>query len=172
MFWGTSLIKAGRKFGGDGGADFDDSLSPMFTVFHYLSGFIFSDVEQFRACQFIYTSSERNQTQIRANVHGDFGYRINTIYKFNLTDDERIEKVRVHSSYQTFTAGEKPRLTTKLIRKVGFITTKGRSIPPDLDLADNGVEFEQFPGYTVGYVTGRSGGNVDQLQFVWYRTKQ
>jgi hypothetical protein len=53
-----------------------------------------------------------------------------------------------------------------------FITTKVRSIPPDIYLAGNDVELEYFPGYTLGYVTGKSGLRIDQLQFFWYRTKQ
>jgi hypothetical protein len=62
--------------------------------------------------------------------------------------------------------------TTTVIRGLKFITTKGRRIPPGIPLTGNDVVTEQFLGYTLGYVTGKSGLRVDQLQFFWYRSEE
>jgi hypothetical protein len=173
MFLDTIFIKAGRNFGGDSGVDFDDSLLPNFTSSHYLSGFLFSDIDRFDACQFIYASSHHNQSRIESNVHGDDGRKmINATYKYLLQDDERIEYVQVKSSFMTFIPENTYSPTKKIIRGLKFVTTKRRAIPPDINLIGNDVESEHFPGYTVGYATGRSDQNINQLQFFWYLTEQ
>jgi hypothetical protein len=165
----TLLIKAGQKFGGDGGGDFDDSSLRMFTPSHYLSGFVFFDIENFDSCQFIYTSSHDNQSRIASNTYGLYEGEINSTLEYHLNDDERIDQVRVKSYEVKFTSSGQ---ITKIIRGLQFVTTKGRSIPPGILLTGYNVQFESIPGYTLGYVTGKTGVRIDQLQFFWYRTKQ
>jgi hypothetical protein len=98
---------------------------------------------------------------------------MNTTYEYHLNDDERIEKVQVESFFQAFIKKKTGvNFTTKIIRGLKFITTKGRNIPPDINLTGNKVEFEDFPGYTLGYVAGKSDLRVDQLQFFWYRSEE
>jgi len=59
-----------------------------------------------------------------------------------------------------------------LIRSIQFFTTKGRKIPSAYeDEEDDEPFFEQYNGYSLGYVTGKSAQYVDQLQFYWYRTE-
>jgi hypothetical protein len=189
------LIISGRKFGGDGGDNFDDSSSPNFTSSHYVSGFVFSDIDVFDACQFIYTSSHDNQSRIESSVRGYGGNKIKSTYKYYLTADERIELVQVKSFneplddsndytynetlYESNDYTYNERLddsndytyTQKLVRGLKFVTTKGQRIPPGPLLTGNDVQSENFTGYTLGYVTGRSGQKIDQLQFFWYRMK-
>jgi hypothetical protein len=98
--------------------------------------------------------------------------KINRTHEYYLNDDERIEKVQVKSLRTAFSRHDGSSFAIKIITGLKFITTKGRSIPPDINLTGNGVELESFPGYTIGYVTGKSGTKIDQLQFFWYRTEQ
>jgi hypothetical protein len=94
---------------------------------------------------------------------------IGSPHEYHLDDDERIEQVRVKSYHEQFGSDG---AIAKLIRGLQFVTTKGRIIPPSIPLKRYQVEFESFLGYTLGYVTGKSGTKIDQLQFFWYRTKQ
>ncbi len=169
MILETLLIKTGRKFGGDGGSDFDDSSLPNFMYSHYLSGLRFSAMFGFHACQFIYKSSYDNQSPIESIIRGNGGNTIDWTHNYTLNADERIEQVRVES--HNIVVG-RDRVMAKIIGGLQFITTENRTIPSDISLTGDQVESESFPGYTLGYVTGRSGQKIDQLQFFWYRTKQ
>ncbi len=164
------MIKAGRKFGGDRGNDFDDSSLPNFTCSHYVSEILFSDIDGFDACQFIYKSSRDNQSRIESNVHGGDGKKINLTHKYYLNADERIKHVQVGLFYKNLYSSNVYVVTRKVITGLKFITTNNRTIPPDFNLTGNDVQSENFTGYTLGYVTGRSDGKIDQLQFFWYRT--
>jgi hypothetical protein len=98
---------------------------------------------------------------------------MNTTYKYHLNDNERVEKVQIKALFETFiNANNGLKFTTKIIRGLQFITTKGRRIPSGIPLTGNDVETEQFLGYTLGYVTGKSGLRIDQLQFFWYRSEE
>jgi hypothetical protein len=169
MILETLLIKTGRKFGGDGGSDFDDSSSQNFTYSHYLSGFLFSGIFGFDGCQFIYTSSYDKQSRIESSVRGNGENTMDWTHKYYLNADERIEEVRVKSYNAQFGSD---RVMAKIIGGLQFVTTKNRTIPPDISLTGDQVESESFPGYTLGYATGKSDQNINQLQFFWYRTKQ
>jgi hypothetical protein len=89
--------------------------------------------------------------------------------RFVLNQDEKIYKVQVNVMEMTFTVGNNIGFTTKIIKALKFFTTKGRSIPP-YNSQTGKIFTEQFDGYTLGYVTGKSGQCIDQLQFFWYRT--
>ena len=168
----TSLIKAGQIFGGDGGEFFDDSLLPLFTYTHYLSGIILSKSGKFDACQFIYTSLRDNQSRIESIVHGINGRPIDSAYAYYLDKDERIEEVSVTSSNVTFVVVNVANsfYKTKVTKGLKFLTTKGRTIPSGALRAGGDMQSERFSGYTLGYATGRSGLVIDRLQFFWYRT--
>jgi hypothetical protein len=157
-------------FGGDGGSDFDDSSLPNFTCSHYVSEILFSDINGFYACQFIYKSSRDNQSRIESSVHGGNGKKINSKHIYNLTADERIKDVQVKSFNRTLLGNNNYKSVPKLVTGLKFITTNNRTIPPDFNLTGDDVQSENFTGYTLGYVTGKSGGRIDQLQFFWYRT--
>jgi hypothetical protein len=89
--------------------------------------------------------------------------------RFFLDRNETIYKVQVVTKYLTLYKNDKPSFNTTLIRALGLFTTKGRS-SESIDHADGQHFTEQYEGYTVGYVAGRSGRYIDQLQFYWYRT--
>lgn len=121
--------------------------------------------------QFIYRSLENNtQSVIESTVHGLYGVQIDSKLKYNLDQDERVVKVLLKSGDILFSTPDDTRFTAKVVAGLEFITTKGRRIPPGILLEDDEIEYEGFPGYTLGYATGRSGLVIDQLQFYWYRT--
>ncbi len=124
------------------------------------------------SCQFNYISFHHNQSRIESSVHGGNGQRIDSPYEYQLDKDERINKVQVKSFPMPVAHYNGVKITTKIITGLQFITTKDRRIPSDITLTGKDVETEQFLGYTLGYVTGKSGLRIDQLQFFWYRTKQ
>ena len=170
-FLETFLIKSGRKFGGDQGDNFDDSLLPKFTSVHYLSGIRFSNLTRIQSCQFIYKSSEDKHSRIESSFHGGYGDKFDSPYKYDLDDDERIGEVSIKSSLVDFYNASHFPYTKRVVIGLQFLTTKGRSIPPDSYLVGDDVESERFSGYTLGYVTGNDSLKIDQLQFFWYRTK-
>jgi hypothetical protein len=55
-----------------------------------------------------------------------------------------------------------------MVRGLRFFTTNGRA-SPSLDHADGKLDTEQFDGYSLGYISGRDGLAIDQIQFHWYR---
>ena len=111
-----------------------------------------------------------NQSGIESTVHGVNGARMDSILKYDLDNDEKIEKVSVKSADMTFLSSDYSRFTAKVVTGLQFITTKGRYIPPGILLEDGEIESESFPGYTLGYAIGKTGLVIDQLQFYWYRT--
>jgi hypothetical protein len=164
----TTLVKAGRKFGGDGGEIFDDSKLPMFTYYHYLSGFACNSMFGLDGCQFNYTSSDGNKSRVES-IRGNSGNKTDSTHKYNLNPQERIKEVRVISYGVQFV---KNGPTEKIIRGLQFVTTNNTIIPQNVPSTGSQDDSESFPGYTLGYVTGKSSDKrIDQLQFFWYRTE-
>ena len=97
---------------------------------------------------------------------------MNSTHTYHFDDDERVEEVIVISSNQDFVNGNKIPFTTVIVKGFQFITTKGRTIPADISHINGDGRSERFPRYVLGYVTGKSGLAVDQLQFMWYRKKK
>lgn len=62
-------------------------------------------------------------------------------------------------------------ITMSIITGIEFISTSG-VVSPSYDGRLGDTFSEEFDGYTLGYVTGRSGQYIEQLQFFWYRTKR
>ena len=158
-------MKVGQKFGsGKGGISFDDSSSSWFTSTHYLSGILVSDIYRFAVYEFIYTSPDDNQTRNESDFHRIYRGRGNSTVRYDLHSDERIDKVAVRcwKSYL---------LRITIIKDIQFFTTHDRTIPPDIQPRNDSIQYESFPGYTLGYVTGKASTHIHQLQFVWYRTK-
>ena len=167
-----SLVKAGQRFGGSGGQDFDDSLLVNFTHTHYLSGLIIFSEHEYPWYQFIYRSASDNQSLIVSLTHGNYGGSINSTHTYHLDDDERVDEVTVGFSNYLFGDPNNNHFSTVLIKGLQFRTTKGRTIPPDFPLLNSDIRSERFPGYILGYAAGSSALAIDQLQFVWYRTKK
>ena len=164
-------MKYGRKFGGgDIGVTFDDSLSPWFTTSHYLSGVIYSYIHRFTIGGFLYTSLDDNQTHNDSDFSRFYRTEGNSSTKYELDSDERIGKVSVDCSNLNIYEINEISVPTRTVTGVQFYTTKNRTIPPYIKLRGENVQYEFFPGYTLGYVTGTAANEIGQLQFVWYRT--
>jgi hypothetical protein len=69
----------------------------------------------------------------------------------------------------SFIQENKQSINERIIIILRFFTTKGRSTP-EIDHERGEMFTEDFEGYTLGYVAGRSVRFVDQLQFYWYLT--
>lgn len=142
---------------------------------YYLSEFSISSLDRFDACQFTYRSSRGDQSRIESPVHGNGKQPISLPHEYRLDDDERIKQVHVLTTVDIVVDTDNtthPGIKRiKRIQKFQFITTKNRKLPNRVVLPDNGFQTENFLGYTLGYVTGRTGLIIDQLQFVWYRTE-
>jgi hypothetical protein len=116
--------------------------------------------------QFLYSSSYHPDDIIEADIRGTRP-KTDISERFLLGKDEKIYKVQVvyyNASYNIHNV-----LTNaSVIRGVRLFTTKGRA-SPSLDQAEGTTTTEQFDGYIVGYVSGRAGLAVDQIQFHWHR---
>ena len=168
----TYFIKPGKKFGGTGGSKFNDSKSLSLTLSHYLSGIVVSEnLNNFDACQFIYTLSNDNQSRIYSKVHGNEGKKLKSSKEYYLNDGERIVKVQVKIDDIIFSinGNHSHGFDAKLIGGLNFITNKGRSFPSEYEEDDDDdIESEDNRGYIIGYVAGKAGLSIDQLQFYWY----
>ncbi|CAF3792782.1 unnamed protein product [Rotaria sp. Silwood1] len=164
---GTALIRAGFKFGGVGGSHFDDSLTPNFTCSHYLSGIIFqNDPVPLNWIQFLYSSLLDPQNVIEAKLHGT-RYKTDSVQQFLLDKDEKISKIQMKIDNITLYIN-KIQHSVPIIRGLRVFTTKGR-VSQSIDRVNGQSATESFDGYAVGYVTGKDGLLIDQLQFYWYR---
>jgi hypothetical protein len=84
---------------------------------------------------------------------------------FMMQAGERINKVTcyVAEHHQSYLGKQ-----VRYVRGIQFYTTAGRT--SDVYGASEGnAETEFHDGFTLGYVTGRSGSLIDQLQFTWIR---
>jgi len=167
-------IKVGKKFGGIDGVDFVDSSIPNFTYYHYLSGITVSHDERnnyFESIQFLYKSIYDHQNNIKSEIHGNYRYKSHNTQTYILDNDERIYKVQGQITNMLHTEVDNSKYRRTWIRGIQFFTTKGRKIPSYKEEDDDETFFEQYNGYTLGYVSGRSYRNIDQLKFYWYRTE-
>ncbi len=161
-------IKVGKKFGGTGSTTFDDSSSSKFTCSHYLNGLLVRhDNEGFETYQFFYYSQLLKYPKIQSQFHGkeDLPHRT----EFHFGEDERIDRVEGQIVNKTFISENGTEIMKPVITGIKFITNKnhGNHLYND----SSGIDFnESFPGYTLGYVTGRASQYIEQIQFFWYRT--
>lgn len=168
MSLGNPPIIAGEKFGDIQGSAFDDSLMNSFTSFHYFRGIIMQTDDILHWIQCFYSSNSSSEDFLPGIIHGirdptDLGE------PFFLDEDEKIDKVQVKvrnvKLYNNHVVVGNPRLVVA----VRFFTTKGRS-SPDISQVTGDNYTEKYSGYTLGYIAGRSGRYINQLQFYWYLT--
>lgn len=88
--------------------------------------------------------------------------------KFEFDRDEKVNKVEGHLIQHTMVLPNGTNLTMLIIIGIVFSTTKDRASPSYNGRSDE-VFSEEFDGYTLGYVTGKSSEYIEQLQFFWYR---
>jgi hypothetical protein len=161
-------IKAGQKFGGTGSTTFDDSSSSDFTYSHYLNGLLVRhDNEGFETYQFFYYSHHAKYPKIQSQFHGKEDLPQRT--EFDFEKDERIDRIEGQIVNKTFISENGTEIMKPVITGIKFITNKNHANPLFND--SSGINFnESFPGYTLGYVTGRASQYIEQIQFFWYRT--
>ncbi|CAF4763832.1 unnamed protein product [Rotaria socialis] len=160
-------IKSGTRFGGSGGDIFDDSSIRGFTNSYYLDGMtVGSQISPLESCQFIYSCPGNSENILKSDVHGK-STLINTTDRLCLAENERINEVQILVDGEILYVNDIPKWVP-LIRGIRFFTTNGKATQP-IDHLPGELCTEKIDGYTVGYVTGRSGLYVDQLQFNWYR---
>lgn len=116
-------------------------------------------------CQFSYSSPDNPGSILESALHGE--RRSNDTDSFVLDENDRINKVQVLVDDETLYVGGITKCVS-LIRGIRFFTTNGK-FSRSIDHLPGELHTEKFDGYTVGYVSGRSGLRVDQLQFHWYR---
>lgn len=117
-------------------------------------------------CQFLYSSSIDPENVLESELQGTRQAN-DLIQRFYLGKTERIKKVQIVVNSQILYVNDIRKLVP-LICGVRLFATNGQT-SPSIDHFKGEFHTEQFDGYIVGYVTGRSGLYVDQLQFHWYR---
>ena len=137
-----------------------------FTRSHYLRGLVTEHATTFTAwCQFLYSFPDDSENILTSEVHGTRP-ATDVVHRFCLAENERINKVQVVVGNEVVYVDDIER-SVELIRGVRFFTTHGR-VSQSIDHIEGQLHIEQFAGYFVGYVVGREGLFVDQLQFRWY----
>jgi len=150
------------------GYDFDDSLTTKMTLSHYVCGIIFlPDWYPLNWFQCLYSSKNDPENIIEGDIHG-MKHINDTYQRFFLGKDEKINKIQVKIDYVQLYKDGIPTIYTRLIMGIRFFTTKDRK-SQSIDNIPGETYIEQFDGYILGYVTGKSGRYIDQLQFYWYK---
>ena len=165
-------MKIGQKFGGTNGSYFSDSSIQDFSYQHYLSGITISYNKRsnhFQFIQFLYTSLSDQRNIIKSEIHGNSGSSHRYSQTFNLSDDERINKVQGHIITTQETLPDNSVYDRTWIRVMQFFTTKGRTFPEYIPKTNDKIFIDQHDGYVLGYVNGRSDQRIDQVQFHWYQ---
>ncbi len=116
--------------------------------------------------QFLYSSTNQPDQMIKGDIRGSRSEE--DISEFFLLDkDEKVYKVQIVYENTPYWKNNIKRIVPT-VRGIRLFTTKGRA-SPSIDHAQGTKVIEQFDGYTVGYVSGRSGIYLDQIQFHWHR---
>ncbi|CAF1109626.1 unnamed protein product [Adineta ricciae] len=167
----NSLVLFGQIFGHSNEKPFDDSLTLNFTSLPYLNGFCARDNDDgLESYQFFYLSPLNKKQIIESNVHGNQTKTFQKKFHFS-EKNERIIQVQGRLVKKSLSSSNGTNQTISIITGLEFISNKGRISP--LYSGELGEEFnEQYDGYTLGYVTGRSAQYIEQLQFIWYREKE
>ncbi len=139
-----------------------------FTSFDYIRGVIVQPDTILHWIQCFYSSNSSSKSFRLGPIHG-FREPQDRGELFFLDEEERISKVQVKLEYVQLYDDNVPAEKPKLVMAIQFFTTKGRS-SPDISQAAGEMYTEEYPGYTLGYIAGRSGRFIDIIQFYWYQT--
>jgi hypothetical protein len=99
---------------------------------------------------------------------GDNVYQPSTSFgRLDLNTGETITGVTVYTGIRIIPNFTNPN-GTLIVVGLQFNTSTSRQT--SIFGSSNGTVFhEAFANYSIYYVEGRSGGNIDQIQFVWYK---
>lgn len=155
------------KFGSPGGDRFDDSLLRGFTCSHYLNGIVaHSDDNGLESYEFHYISSDNNKNPVQSAVHSN--RRFPNKKPFNFDKGDKIYKVEGQIIDATIVSLNGTNLTIPIITGIQF-SSESDLHNPTYNGPPGKTFTEEFEGYTLGYVNGRSRQYIEQLQFFWYR---
>ncbi len=161
-------MKAGQIYGiaDSDAASFDDSSSSDFTCSHYLNEILVRHDDQgFETYQFSYYSPHAKYQEIQSEFHGNEQFPQRTEFNFH---QERIVKVEGQIVDKVFILDNGTEFTKPVVTGIKFTTKENHA--NHLFNESSGINFnESFPGYMLGYVTGRSNQYIEQIQFFWYR---
>lgn len=117
--------------------------------------------------QFLYSSDNDYENPIESQIHGDRNSIIRK--KFQFDPDEKIYKVQGQIIHENVVYPHGINKMSSRITGLQFFSTEGRASPSyNGQLGETFIE--EFEGYTLGYMTGRSTEYIQQLQLLWYRT--
>ncbi|UJR07506.1 hypothetical protein I4U23_011795 [Adineta vaga] len=162
----------GNKFGGSGGGSFDDSTSNNFTCSSYLRG-IYGEIDGddiLTSIQFIYSYSNDNKNITYGPIRGDEIRSFEKSKRFILDEWERFVKVEGYLAHQMVQMSDETEHNIVVVTGLQFTTATGRQSPLFGEPSDEKFS-EEFDGFTIGYVKGKCGILIDQLQFIWYRRR-
>ena len=173
----ATFIKVGKKYGrAADGSSFDDSELHYFTSLHALHTIeIRVDEEGLESYQFRYSSPLHGSHPTESGVHGDSSLTVAKPFSFE--GGKRVSRVEGHVIERMVPCNNGSNVPRSIITGLKFFSEDVASLSYD---GPSGEKFnESFPGYTLGYVKGNSaqcndesrGQNVNQIQFVWYRTQ-
>jgi len=114
-------------------------------------------------------SSDDNRIPIESDIHGNQTSK--QVDECDFETNGKINRVDFTIIQKKWISPNGTKLTREIIIGIRFHSYEaGRANPLFHDQLGE-ERGEEFPGYTLGYVTGRSGQYIEQLQFFWYRTK-
>ena len=163
------MVFPGQIFGYSIERAFDDSSRSDFTSLPYLNGLYVRDNQDgLESYQFFYLSSRDQENSIESEVHGN--QTRNFKRKFFFKKNERIIRVQGRSVRKNLVSQNGTTSSSiSIITGLEFVSHKNRKSPSyGGELGE--VFSEEYDGYILGYIRGRSAQYVEQIQFVWYRT--
>jgi len=114
-------------------------------------------------------SSDDNGSPVKFNTHGNQTSVFD--HEFYFGKNAKINRVHFKIIQKKWISPNGTNFTREIIIGIRFHSDDAGQANP-LFHDQTGEECgEEFPGYTLGYVTGRAGLYIEQLQFFWYRTK-
>ncbi|CAF0884255.1 unnamed protein product [Adineta ricciae] len=164
----NSVVFPGQIFGYSIERAFDDSSRSDFMSLPYLNGLYVRDNQDgLESYQFFYLSSHDQENVIESEVDGN--QTENFKRKFFFTKNERIIRVQGRLVKKNLVSQNGTSRSISIITGLEFVSRKHRMSPSyGGELGE--VFSEEYDGYMLGYIRGRSAQYVEQVQFVWYRT--
>ena len=177
-------IRVGSRYGGSGGGSFDDAKDLELSSTSTCTGIeVFwrseprhhlvwnENYHTLIGIRFLYRNSN---SSVGTVYHGYYGYPQDAKPSlsndtFLLSDDEQISKVTLYArQINGNLIGLSNNKYYLCVVGIQFYTTIGRTSLL-YGRKDGEIFSESYEGFVFGYATGRSGGFIDMLQFVWYK---
>ena len=164
------MIRFGRRFGVSTGFIFDDSDLEDFTLTHHLiSVSIHYNDSNLETYEFVYSSSLLKENNFLRSAHHGYLYPLRETSPID--EDIRISRIEGHQIYIPVDSRNQTKSSIEILNGIRFRSQNGLlTLPYDGPMGNAFVE--EFPGYYLGYVRGRTDHNyIREIQCVWYRDK-